>query len=392
MTIEAALSLRKGDFELEVEFQVPGQGVTAIFGPSGCGKTTLLRAIAGLEKGAQGSLRVNDTVWQSEDCGTRLRRKQKSLPTHERRLGYVFQEPGLFPHLSVRGNLEYGLRRADGRAAITIEEVGELLGLGSLTDRHPETLSGGEKQRIAIGRALLSSPDLLLMDEPLAALDIRSRQEILPFLEGLTRQLRIPVLYVSHSPDEVAYLAEHMVLLEAGRVAACGPMAEVLGRIDSPLARSSDAFSVITCQVMMEQRDFHLTRLRTRGGELIRIPAPCAATAGRSGSGSPDADRSDSGPHAAGGALEITQEKVRLRIQARDVSVCLQKPEGSSILNILPARIVELFPAGEAGQQMLKLDVAGDFLLSRLSDYSCQELGLRPGLDLYAQIKAAALI
>lgn len=216
--IEARFALAFPGFALDVDLSLPARGVTALFGPSGSGKTTLLRCLAGLERAPQGRLVVAGTVWQDA---------ANFLPPHRRPLGYVFQEASLFPHLSVRGNLDYGAKRAGCRhAGSDFYKSVDLLGIGALLDRWPDKLSGGERQRVAIARALLTAPRLLLLDEPLAALDLTRRNEILPYLDRLHRELEIPVIYVSHAPDEVARLADHLVVLEAGRVVAAGGLAD----------------------------------------------------------------------------------------------------------------------------------------------------------------------
>ncbi|MDE2310249.1 MAG: molybdenum ABC transporter ATP-binding protein, partial [Betaproteobacteria bacterium] len=221
--IAARFKLAYTAFVLDVDLELPARGITALFGPSGSGKTTLLRCIAGLERTTDGLLRVHDEVWQD---GANF------LPAHRRPLGYVFQEASLFPHLSVRRNLEYGMRRIPPvERKVQSEQVVELMGLSRLIERDPAHLSGGERQRVAIGRALLSSPRLLLMDEPLSALDVASRQEILPYLERLHGELEIPVIYVSHALDEVARLADHVVMLEQGCVIASGAPSEILTRL-----------------------------------------------------------------------------------------------------------------------------------------------------------------
>ncbi|MGA7303844.1 MAG: molybdenum ABC transporter ATP-binding protein, partial [Rhodothermales bacterium] len=219
MTIDARFHIERDAFDMDVDLSVPAYGVTALFGPSGCGKTTLLRAIAGLERHSGGFLKVGDSIWQDQDV---------FLPPHRRPIGYVFQEASLFPHLSVRGNLDYGKKRVpDSERLLPLDQAVALLGIEPLLERKPNSLSGGERQRVAIARALAVSPRLLLMDEPLASLDLQRKQEILPYIESLRRELEIPVIYVSHLPDEVARLADHMVLLEAGRVRASGSVQEL---------------------------------------------------------------------------------------------------------------------------------------------------------------------
>ena len=237
--IEVRLQLQRSSFALDVDMQLPGRGITALFGPSGCGKTTCLRAMAGLEHAPLGWVRVHGEVWQNDgvqDAPPIWR------PPHQRALGYVFQDSQLFDHLDVRGNIDYGLRRTPvAQRLVAVEQLLELLGIGALMERKPATLSGGERQRVAIARALATSPRLLLMDEPLAALDAQRKAEVLPYLERLHSALDIPVVYVSHALDEVARLAEHMVLLSAGRVRASGPTAELIARLDLPLAQGDAA-------------------------------------------------------------------------------------------------------------------------------------------------------
>ena len=354
MTIEAKFRIDKGDFELDVDLKCPDQGITALLGPSGCGKTTLLRAIAGLEVCHDGYLKVGDMTWQSAS---------QFVPPHQRRLGYVFQEASLFAHLRVRGNVEYGLKRVPAsERKIALSNVVELLGIGQLLDRNIDQLSGGEQQRVAIARALAVSPDILLMDEPLAALDLARKQEIMPYLESLRDELDIPVLYVSHSPDEVARLADHLVLLEAGRVMAQGGTGDMLTRLDLPLARGSDAEALIEATVAGHDERYHLTYLDFAGGRftVVRKDLPVGSTA-------------------------------RLRIAARDVSLTLVPQTDTSILNIFPATVDELIPEGEA-QMMVRLLVGGAPMLSRITRKSASGLDLQPGKQVYAQAKSVALL
>ncbi len=353
--LRAHFTLQREDFALDAAFSAPASGVTALFGPSGSGKTTLLRCIAGLER-AQGSLHVNGEVWQD---GMRF------VPTHQRSLGYVFQEASLFPHLSVRANLEYGYKRI--RSAdrhVQLEQVVEWLGLSRLIARgDPENLSGGERQRIAIGRALLVSPRILLMDEPLASLDMGSRQEILPYLERLHRELEIPVLYVSHALDEVVRLADHLVLMQQGKVIASGAPGEILSRLDLPAAHLDDAGAVIEAVVAEHDEAYFLSRLDFSGGSLWvgHVAKPLGA-------------------------------KVRARVLARDVSIALQRPHGSSITNILEARIVEI--RDEGPDKVVVRMIVGDshVLLSRITRRSRDLLGLETGMQVYAQVKSVALM
>lgn len=354
--ITAQLRLSRPDFELDVDLQLPGQGVTALFGPSGCGKTSCLRSLAGLER-AQGRVTVNQTVWQDDTS-------RQWLPTHQRALGYVFQEASLFPHLSVQRNIDYGLRRTpQQRRKVSKERAVELLGIAHLMERMPATLSGGERQRVAIARALATSPEVLLMDEPLAALDAQRKAEVLPYLEQLQRHLQIPVIYVSHSMDEVARLAQHMVLLEAGKVLAQGAVTELLSSLDLPLAHGDVASSVVHATVQAHDASDHLSTLVFDGGRLQLVMAR---------------------PREPG-------SPVPLRVQARDVSLSLQRPEGSSILNILPVLVLGLREDGP-GQVMVSLQAGGTRLLARITRHSAKALQLQAGMPVYAQIKGMALL
>jgi molybdate transport system ATP-binding protein len=355
--IQARFHLDYPEFRLDVDLELPGRGVTALFGHSGSGKTTLLRLVAGLIRIPHGRLSVNGEVWQDG---------QDFLPTHRRPLGYVFQEASLFPHLTARGNLEYGMKRVgnamDGAA---LEQAVTLLGIGHLLDRRPHQLSGGERQRVAIARALALQPRLLLMDEPLAALDLKRKQEILPYLERLHDALEIPVLYVSHSPDEVARLADTVVVMEQGRARAIGPVAEVFSRLDLALAQDQEASAIIEGVVLSHDDDYALTRLEIPGGHL-------------------SVARLDRDIH----------DLVRVRIHARDVSLALDEPGTSSILNILPARILEMREIEQA-QVLVKLCTgAGEKtpLLARITRHSRDRLQLQEGQTVFAQVKAVALM
>jgi molybdate transport system ATP-binding protein len=259
-TIQARFQLDYGDFKLDVDLQLPGTGITVLFGHSGSGKTTLLRCIAGLQHAPQGKLEINGHVWQDSQHGL-------FLPTYKRPLGYVFQEANLFPHLTVRGNLHYGLKRIkQNSGTVKLEQTLELLGISHLMERMPEHLSGGERQRVAIARALALNPEILLMDEPLASLDFKRKQELLPFLSRLHQQLDIPVLYVTHSQQEVAQLADTLVILEDGRALASGPLSETQSRLDVPLAQDREAATVWQATVAEHEADYHLTRVAFTGG------------------------------------------------------------------------------------------------------------------------------
>lgn len=353
-TIDVHFQLDREHFRLDAKFTAPAHGITALFGPSGCGKTTLLRAIAGLEKNACGHFRIGDTEWQNDTL---------FLPTHQRALGYVFQEASLFTHLSVQQNLQYGFKRIPvEQQRIPFEQAVDLLGLEPLLTRQSTRLSGGERQRVAIARALLTSPQLLLMDEPLAALDHQRKQEILPFFERLHSELNIPILYVSHAPDEVARLADYLVLLDNGRVQASGPIAEMLTRADLPLAHDYDAAAMIEATVDTHDTEFHLSQLSFSGG---RFNVPLSN-------------------------LEIG-EAVRLRVLARDVSLTLEKQTGTSILNIVPVTVTALVEETPS-QLLVQLDANGVPLLARITRKSAAALELESGKNLYAQIKAVSLL
>lgn len=354
-TIIARFAIAYPGFALEADLTLPGKGVTALFGHSGSGKTSLLRAIAGLERHSGAYLEVNGQVWQ--DVGT-------FVPTHQRPLGYVFQEASLFPHLSVAGNLEFGLRRIPAaQRRVHLDQAVALLGLASLLQRRPDTLSGGERQRVAIARALLTSPRLLLMDEPLAALDSRRKAEILPYLARLRSELHIPVLYVSHSPDEVARLADHLVLLEAGQVLASGPLNQTLARLDLALAREDDAGVVVEGTVAGFDAAYQLLTLDFPGGQV----------------------------QVAHGQIAPGQ-RLRFQIRARDVSLALSPQTDSSILNRLPATVTALADADTPAHVLVGLEAGGTPLLARITRRSLDLLDLQVGKPVWAQIKAVALL
>jgi len=364
--IEATLSLPRRDFALDVALRLPGQGVSALFGPSGCGKTTVLRALAGLERAA-GRVAVNGEVWQDDEA-------RRFVPAHRRPLGYVIQEAALFPHLSVADNLAYGRRRsaAAGAALAAQQAVVELLGIGPLMARRPQALSGGERQRVAIARALATEPAILLMDEPLAALDAGRKAEILPYLERLQRHRAIPIVYVTHAMDEVTRLADHLVLLQGGRVAAAGPLEQVLARPDAPLGPRvpghDEAGVVIRAQLRAHDDAYQLSEIGFAQGHLWlgRVPAQPG-------------------------------DAVRVRVLARDVSLVREPPRESSILNVLPVTVAEL--QSDAATAMVGLVTGhgalpggGVRLLSRITRKSCELLALQPGDQLYAQVKGVSLM
>jgi molybdate transport system ATP-binding protein len=349
-----------GKFELDVSFEVPMHGITALFGPSGSGKTTILRCVSGLAR-LPGRLVVGGDVWQDE---SRIFRE----PYH-RPIGYVFQEPSLFPHLSVRRNLVYGRHRALKAGAaeeIRFDDVVGLMGIGHLLDRATAALSGGERQRVAIGRALLAQPRLLLMDEPLSALDRSNKEDLLPYFEALHETLAIPILYVSHDISEVERLADILVLLERGKVMASGPLAGVLADGMLPIARAPEAATVVEASVVAFDTQYGLTRMDVNG-EALLVP----------------------------GRVGEKGKMRRIRIAAADVSLAPDRPSRTSILNVLPARVKAIHPVDDAQVNIvitLGRRETGTSLLARISRRAYETLGFAPGQDVYAQVKAVSLI
>jgi molybdate transport system ATP-binding protein len=361
--IEAKFRGTVGAFHIDVAFSAPGYGVTALFGPSGCGKTTVLRCMAGLTRLA-GQLKVDGEVWQDDASGT-------FLQPYQRRIGYVFQEASLFPHRSVRGNLLYGAVRAkadDNSVSISFDDAVSMLGIAHLLDRAPGALSGGERQRVAIGRALLSRPRLLLMDEPLAALDRLTKDEILPYLEAVRENLSIPIFYVSHDMSEVERLADTLVLLEGGRVRAVGPLAELEANPDLPLLRAPEAAVTLEARITSIDEHYALTSLAIAGGTLI-VP-------GRRGQ---------------------LGKRCRIRISASDVAFVRGPVPETSVLNHLPVRIVSIAPPDGDDAQInlvaaLGEDGLGARIVGRVTRKSRDVLGLEPGASVHAQIKSVALL
>ncbi|MBR9869112.1 MAG: molybdenum ABC transporter ATP-binding protein [Oceanospirillales bacterium] len=352
--IYAQFKLNYDGFVLDVDLNLPSQGVTALFGPSGSGKSTLLRCIAGLEK-AEGTLIVNGEVWQDQHT---------FLPTHQRPIGYVFQDANLFPHLSVKGNLNYGVKRQpfqhDG---FSLDQVVDLLGIGHLLQRKPDRLSGGEKQRVAIARALAVNPRLLLMDEPLAALDLARKREILPFLETLHEALEMPVIYVTHAPGEVARLADHLVVLNQGRMASAGSLNETFSHVELPHQASDAGSVIIEARITEVQRQWHLALASFEGGEIwIR-----------------DLNFSSG-------------QKVRFQVMARDVSLTLTADHNSSIANVLQAVIDRISEGDHPGVALVRLKIGTNFILSRVTQRSVHALGLAEGDRVWAQIKSTAIV
>lgn len=349
MSLNVAIQHRQGDFALDVAFEA-GPGVTALFGRSGAGKTTIVNAVAGLLRPDVARITLDDTTFN--DANT-------FLPAHKRRIGYVFQDARLFPHLTVAQNLDYAVRfgaRPKGRKRII-----DLLGIGDLLPRRPATLSGGEKQRVALGRALLADPRVLLMDEPLAALDGPRKAEILPYLDRLKTDSTVPILYVSHAVDEVARLADHMVLLAEGNVARHGPLMDVMADPAAvPLLGVREAGAVLSAKVEAHGID-GLTTLRVAAGalQLMGVNAPVGA-------------------------------KIRLRVLAQDVLLSLEYPTGLSAQNILPVTISSI-KSGDGPGAAIALDAAGETLLARVTSRAVASMDLAPGKPVFAVIKATSV-
>ena len=357
--IEVAVEKQLGAFRLDARFAAPAAGIIVLFGRSGAGKTTIVNMLAGLERPDRGRISVDGEVLFSSD-------ERIDVPPERRRLGYVFQEGRLFPHYSVRGNLTYGMKRGEHRPVAGFDAVVALLGLEPLLDRRPGALSGGEKQRVAIGRALLAGPRLLLMDEPLSSLDAPRKAEIFPFIERLRDELRIPIVYVSHALQEIVRLADTLVLLADGNVAAVGPLEELTSRLDlGPLTGRDEAGAVIRTAVAGHDVSFGITELAFPGGRLrvshLALPL-----------GTP----------------------LRVRIRARDVALATTRPTGISIRNIFAARVLEI--AAERGALVdVRLDIGTPqqpvMLWARVTRRAAQELGLAAGAGIYALVKAVAL-
>jgi molybdate transport system ATP-binding protein len=345
---------RDSGFRLQVESRIPGTGFTAIYGPSGCGKTSLLYCLAGLIRPQEPSeIRFGNLAWQGEN---------QFLPAHRRRVGFVFQDARLFPHLSVEGNLAYAEKRRQSEDGPSRDEVCEWLQLGSLLGQFGNELSRGQQQRVAIARALLSGPDILLMDEPLANIDLASRAQILGHLENLQRKSRVPIVYVSHDMEEISRLADWLLVMQEGRIVAEGPMLELCSHLQLALAHEEQAAAIVTAAVLEQDSEYGLTLLSLEDQELT-------VSAVGSAPGTP----------------------MRLRIPARDVSLCLNRPEQSSILNILSARITEI-ESSDSSKLLVRLQVGEQFLLARLTRKSIAALGLAPGQQVFAQIKSVALL
>ena len=354
--LQARLRLALGDFALDFEMSVPARGVTALFGASGSGKTTVLRCLAGLLRPEEGFVALDGANWQDDARGV-------FVPAHQRGCGYVFQEASLFEHFSVLGNLKYGWSRAPSHERrFTLEQTVELLGIGPLLERRPSSLSGGERQRVAIARAVLASPRLLLMDEPIASLDASRKGEILHYIERLRDAMHIPIVYVSHSIDEVVRLADTLVVISAGRAVACGGVTELASRLDlRPHLGRFEAGSVVEATVAEQDLTHGLARLRFDGGELY----------------APDVDA-------------LAGEQLRVRIRARDVSLALSAPRDASFLNVLPGVVAEL-GSREGTSVDVGVAVGRATIVARITRKSVDALRLAPGKPVYVLIKSVAI-
>lgn len=353
--LHVSAQTRLGGFVLDVAFESAG-GVTALFGRSGSGKTSIINVIAGLLRPTRGRVELNGTLLFDSARGVHV-------SAERRRIGYVFQDGRLFPHLSVGQNLRYGAYFNRGAGVpVDADQVIRLLGIAPLLERRPGALSGGEKQRVAIGRALLANPRLLLMDEPLASLDLQRKGEVLGYVERLRDELEIPIVYVSHAIEEVVRIADTVALVSDGRVLATGPPDEIMSRLDlRPATGRYEAGAVIETRVLAYDPHDDVTTLGFSGGELLATNLDA-----------------------------LIGEPVRVRVRARDVSLALRRPEGVSILNVVAGRIVEIVE-GPGAAADVRLAVGEAMLLARVTRRSVERLGLRPGLELYALVKAISL-
>lgn len=349
------IRLKLEDFDLVVDTSMTLDGVTAIFGPSGGGKSSLLRAIAGFEHPDSGRIQCGEAIWYGEDDW---------VPPHQRPVGFMFQDARLFEHLDVSGNLQYALKRRRPDAAISLEQVLAGLDLDALLNRAVGSLSGGERQRVALGRTLLTAPRLLLLDEPLAALDTNRKADILPYLDRLPSEFGIPTLYVSHDIDEVAHLADRILVLANGRIQAEGSTAEILERFDlAPFTGRFEAGVLVEGEVSGHDERLRLTAIDLHGATLT---IPIAAESG-------------------------IGERVRLRIRARDVALATRTPEGLSIRNVLPGHIVTIEVDETTGSAETIIDIGGPRIRARLTMAAVEELALSEGLTVYALIKSVGL-
>ncbi len=360
ITLRAAIKLQRvqarSHFELDVDFELAAEGITALYGQSGAGKSSILRCIAGLERHAHCTIRYGDAVWQSAQ-------DKIFLPPERRSVAYVFQDNRLFPHLNVEGNLHYAHRRRFAAHGPCIADVVAWFGLTSLLAHYPAHLSGGEARRVALARAALSAPQLMLLDEPLSGVDQSGKNDMLVAIRQLQQQLACPMLYISHHIDEVSQIADHLMLLEAGKIVSQGPLIELCSRIDASLAHEQDAAAILHCRVVGSDADFALTEVSCGDEQRLFI---------------------------SNSQLQANQ-RVRIRVPARDVSIALSKPHDSSILNILQTQIDALEDT-HSSRVLLRLKIGEQSLLARITRKSVQQLGLHVGMSVYAQIKSVALL
>jgi molybdate transport system ATP-binding protein len=354
MSLSVSFRHRFTNLELQIEFEAPTPGVIALFGPSGCGKSTIVMAAAGLLEADTCHIDLDGSTLADSASGA-------SLPPEKRRIGLVFQDARLFPHMSVRNNLRFGMRRAPP-GPIRLDDVVDLLGIDALLSRRPRSLSGGERQRVAIGRALLAQPKLLAMDEPLASLDGPRKAEILPFLARLKTALKLPILYVTHSPEELASLADTLVLLEAGRVLAAGPLEEITTRGDLPLATRDDAGAVLAASVVAHDSDRQLTALRAGG---IRLWVPLM----------------DRPP----GTM------LRVRVPAREVILARETPSPISAHNVIAGHVRGISQEPSRHETLVEIALDGASLLARITPDAIELLGLAPGCEVVALIKSVSV-
>jgi molybdate transport system ATP-binding protein len=354
MSLGVLLRHRFPSVHLDVAFEVPTPGVTVLFGPSGSGKSTIISAAAGLLRPDECRIVLDEQVLGDTASGV-------WLPPERRRMGLVFQDARLFPHMSVMANLRFGMRRA-GRGPVRFDDVVELLGIVPLLTRRPHTLSGGERQRVAIGRALLAQPHLLLMDEPLASLDTARKAEIMPYLTRLKTGLRLPILYVTHSLDEVAQLADSIVLIEAGRAVGYGPLSDIAARADLPLAQREDAAALLLCHVAEHDVARELSRLKGGAGTLWvpLLEAPLGA-------------------------------ERRVRIPAREVILAGEPPKSISLHNIVPGEVRRITSDPTKRSVLVEIVLAGGALISRVTPDAIVRLTLAPGRPVLALIKSTSI-
>lgn len=349
-----SIKLQRQEFLLEAEFNIPDSGILGIFGDSGSGKTTLLRCLAGLEKKVQGNIEFNGQAWLS---------KSQSLCSQSRNIAYIFQEGRLFPHLNVQDNLDYGRKRSKSKneSSLDRKKIFELLKISDLLKRQTQQLSGGEKQRVALARALLKNPQLMLLDEPLASLDSKHKQEILPFLSCLHKELNVPMLYVSHSLEEVSLLCDRILIMQQGKIQFDDLLHEALVSEHSPLAKADNAAAVLDGIVAKQEKEFQLASIQTKNGNNIIVPS----------------------------TAKVGQQ-VRIRILASNVSLCKTAISDSSILNIIEGIISAI--VDESGSHvLLQINSKNDLLLARITKKSFQLLGLAIGQTIFMQIKAVAI-